>query len=78
MIIASFRKLGLLLAELKAHRTPPSGGAMAVRSIVAQGVAVVGAAMLGPYVLVLGSALLPPINALVVLVGIVALISWML
>jgi CPA2 family monovalent cation:H+ antiporter-2 len=81
MFIASLRKLqalGLLVAELKVPRTQSSGRTTAVRSIVAQGVAVAGTVVLGLYVLVLSSALLPPMKVLIVLLGIVSLITWLL
>jgi monovalent cation:H+ antiporter-2, CPA2 family len=81
LFIATFRKLqamGLLIAELK---VPPSAGGErvpALRAIVAQGVPVVGTVLMGAYVLVLSSALLPPFNILLVLLGLVVLAAWLL
>lgn len=81
MLIATFRKLqalGLLLAELEV--LPVAGGerSKAIRAIVAQGVPIVGTVLLAAYVLVLSSALLPPLDLLLVLLGIGALVVWML
>jgi monovalent cation:H+ antiporter-2, CPA2 family len=81
MSIATFRKLqalGLLIAELKVSSASSGGRTTAVRAVVAQGVAVAGTVVLSLYILVLSSALLPPTKVLVVLLGIVALIAWLL
>jgi CPA2 family monovalent cation:H+ antiporter-2 len=81
LFIATFRKLqalGLLLAELKVPQSAEGARAAAVRSVVAQSVPVLGTVVLGVYVLLLSSALLPPFNILVLLLGIVALIAWLL
>ena len=81
MLIATFRKLqalGLLVAETKV--TPAAAGerTAAIRAIVAQVVPIAGTVALGVFVLVLSSALLPTFKVLIVLLVIVALITWLL
>ena len=81
MLIATFRKLqalGLLVAETKV--TPAAAGerTAAIRAIVAQGVPIAGTVVLGLFVLVLSSALLPTFKVMVVLLAIVAFITWLL
>ena len=81
LFIATFRKLqalGLLIAELKVPVSPGNERATALRAVVAQGVPAVGLVVLGVYVLVLSSTLLPPINVLLALLAIVALVTWLL
>jgi CPA2 family monovalent cation:H+ antiporter-2 len=81
MLIASFRKLqalGLLVAEMSV--TPAAAGerTAAIRSVVAQMVPVAGIVALGLFVLVLSSALLPTLKVFLVLLAIVAIITWLL
>ena len=81
LFIATFRKLqalGLLIAELKV--TPAAAGerTAVIRGFVAQAVPITGAMVLGLYVLVLSSALLPTFKVLLVLLAIVACITWLL
>ncbi|HYG35706.1 MAG TPA: cation:proton antiporter [Clostridia bacterium] len=81
LFIATFRKLqalGLLIAEIKVPQSVTTERATVTRTIIAQAVPIVGTVMLGAYVLVLSSALLPPLNVLIVLLGIAALITWLL
>jgi CPA2 family monovalent cation:H+ antiporter-2 len=81
MLTASFRKLqalGLLVAQTKV--TPAAAGerTAAIRAIVAQVVPVAGTVALGLLVLVLSSALLPTFKVFIVLLAIVAFITWLL
>jgi CPA2 family monovalent cation:H+ antiporter-2 len=81
LLIATFRKLqalGLLIAETRV--TPAAAGerTAAIRAIVAQVVPFAGISVLGLLVLVLSSALLPPLNVLLVLLVVVAMITWLL
>ena len=81
LFIATFRKLqalGLLIAELKVPASAGNERATALRAVVAQGVPAAGLVVLAAYVLVLSSALLPPFNVLLVLLAIVALVTWLL
>jgi CPA2 family monovalent cation:H+ antiporter-2 len=81
LLIATFRKLqalGLLLAETKV--TPAAAGerTAAIRAIVAQIVPIAGTIALGLFILVLSSTLLPSLNVLLVLLVIVAGMTWVL
>src|SRR6185436_4286530 len=81
MFIATFRKLqalGLLVAETKVSEAAAGERTTAIRSVVAQVVPIAGVVALGLFVLVLSSALLPAFNVLVVLLIIVAFITWLL
>jgi len=63
MFIATFRKLqalGLLVADLKVPQRSQSARAKASRSVIANAVPIAGTIVLGVYVLLLSSALLPP------------------
>jgi CPA2 family monovalent cation:H+ antiporter-2 len=81
LFIATFRKLqalGLLVAETKVSEAAAGERTAAIRSVVAQVVPIAGTVALGLFVLVLSSALLPTFNVLVVLLVIVAFITWLL
>lgn len=81
MFIATSRKLqaiGLLIAETKVTERAAGERAAAIRAIVAQVIPIAGTVILGLYVIVLSSALLPAFKVLVVMVILAALISWML
>jgi CPA2 family monovalent cation:H+ antiporter-2 len=81
LFIATSRKLqalGMLIAEMRVTRTAAGTRTTAIRSIIAQFVAIVGTAVLGFYVLVLTSALLPSLRVLVILLALAALIAWLL
>lgn len=80
LFIATSRKLqalGLLVADLKVPQSVGGVRARAVRSVVAQAVPIAGTVVLGVYVLLLSSALLPPLKVLPVLLAIVALVAWL-
>lgn len=81
LFIATFRKLqalGLMLAETKVTEAAAGARTAAIRAVVAQVVPVAGMIVLGLFVLVLSSALLPTWNLMLVLLAIVALITWLL
>lgn len=81
LLIATFRKLqalGLLIAETKVTEAAAGERTAAIRAVVAQVVPAAGLAALGLYVLLLSSALLPNTRMLIVLLIIVALITWLL
>jgi CPA2 family monovalent cation:H+ antiporter-2 len=81
MLIATFRKLqalGLLVAETKVPQAAAGERTVAIRAIVAHVVPIAGTAVLGLFVLVLSSALLPTFKVMVVLLVIVAFLAWLL
>ncbi len=81
MFIATFRKLqalGLLIAETHSPHSATGKPIAMVRSIVAQTIPFFGIAALSLFVLMLSSALLPQFNILIVLLFIVALLTWLL
>jgi CPA2 family monovalent cation:H+ antiporter-2 len=81
MFIATFRKLqalGLLVAETRVSRAAAGERTDAIRAVVAQVVPIAGMLVLGLFVLVLSSALLPTFKVLIVLVLIVAFVAWLL
>jgi CPA2 family monovalent cation:H+ antiporter-2 len=78
LFIATLRKLqalGILIAETRVTTAAAGERTSAIRTIIAQAVPVAGTLILGLFVLVLSSALLPPLEVLIVLLLIVALIS---
>lgn len=80
LLIATTRKLqsfGLLLAESKVTEERAGVHTAAIRSVIATMVPIVGSVALGVFVLMLSSALLPPLNVLLVLIAIVGLIAWL-
>jgi CPA2 family monovalent cation:H+ antiporter-2 len=81
MLIATFRKLqatGLLVAETRVTQAAAGERTAAIRALVAQVVPAAGTIGLGLFVLVLSSALLPGFKVLIVLLVIVAFITWLL
>lgn len=81
LLIATFRKLqalGLLVAETRVTEAAAGERTAAIRAIVAQVIPFAGMAVLGLIVLVLSSTVLPPLNVLVILLVVVALIAWLL
>ena len=81
MFIATVRKLqalGLLVAELKVKESVLGQHTAAIRNVVAMVIPAVGTVVLGLYVVVLSSALLPSFKVLLALLGFAALLSWLL
>lgn len=81
LFIATTRKLqsfGLLLAESKVSAARAGEHTAAIRSVIATLVPIIGSVALGVFVLLLSSTLLPPLNVLLVLLGIVGLIAWLM
>jgi CPA2 family monovalent cation:H+ antiporter-2 len=81
LLIGTFQKLqvlGLVVAGANVAQAAPTEPTPTLRAVVAEVVPIVGMAALDLYLVILGSALLPPVNVLVVLVIVVALISWLL
>jgi len=81
MFIATSRKLqalGLLIAELKVKESAAGERTAAIRSVVAQVIPLAGTVMLGLYVLILSSALLPTFKVMLVLMLLAGIISWLL
>ncbi len=81
MFIATSRKLqalGLLVAEMKVKESAAGKRTAAIRAVVAQIIPIVGTAMLGLYVLALSSTLLPSARAMIVLLLLAGVLSWVL
>ncbi|HWC59631.1 MAG TPA: cation:proton antiporter [Verrucomicrobiae bacterium] len=81
MFIATSRKLqalGLLVAEMKVKESAAGKRTAAIRAVVAQIVPIAGTAILGLYVLILSSALLPGLRVFLLLLVLAAFISWFL
>jgi len=81
LFIATLKKLqalGLLIAETRVTAANVGERVAVVRAFVAQGVSIAGTVVLGLYVLVLSSALLPPLKVLLVLLLVAGLIAWLL
>jgi monovalent cation:H+ antiporter-2, CPA2 family len=81
MLIATVRKLqalGLLVAETKVTEAAAGERTAAIRALVAQVVPIAGTVALGLFVVVLSSALLPTFEVLIVLLAIVAYVTWRL
>lgn len=78
--IATTKKLqafGLLLAETRVSERIAGPHTMAIRSLIAAIVPIVGAAALGVFVLILSATLLPSWSVLVVLLALVAVVGWL-
>ena len=78
LVIATFRKLqalGLLLAETRITKETAGDRVASLRELVAQGVPIAGLLVLILYLLVLSSALLPPLKVLIVLILILVLVT---
>lgn len=81
MFIATSRKLqalGLLVAELKVKESAAGERTAAIRAIVAQVIPIAGTIILGLYVLVLSSTLLPTWKVMLVLLLAAGIVSWVL
>lgn len=81
MFIATSRKLqalGLLIAETRVSEQAAGKRAAAIRSVVSQIIPIAGTAMLGLFVLVLSSTLLPTFKVFLVLLLLAGLLSWLL
>jgi CPA2 family monovalent cation:H+ antiporter-2 len=81
LFIATSRKLqalGLLIAATRVSKAIVGERSAAIQSLVAQVISIAGTAILGFYVLVLTSTLLPTPKVLIVLVALLALIAWIL
>ncbi|NBR86227.1 MAG: cation/H(+) antiporter [Proteobacteria bacterium] len=79
LLIANFRKLqalGLLVAEVSVRAEAAGERTASIRTVIAQGIPLAGAVGLGLLVLVLSSPLLPPLEVLLVLLLVVALVMW--
>ena len=81
MSIATIRKLqavGLLVAETKVTEAAAGKRTPAIRAIVSQLIPIGGTLILGLYIIVLSSTLLPTIEVFLVLLVLVVIISWLL
>jgi len=81
MFIATARKLqalGLLVAELKVKESAAGERTAAIRAVIAQVVPIAGTVILGLYILVLSSTLLPTIKVMVGVLLAAGIISWLL
>jgi K+:H+ antiporter len=81
LFVATLRKLqalGRLVAETNVAPGAAGGSTPAIRRIVAQVIPLAGIVALGLYVLLLSSPLLAPVDVLVVLAAVVALVAWLL
>lgn len=81
MFIATSRKLqalGLLIAETRVSEQAAGERASAIRSVVSQVIPIAGTAMLGLFVIVLSSTLLPTFKVFLVLLVLAGLLSWLL
>lgn len=79
LLIATFRKLqalGLLVAEVSVNPEAAGERTASIRAVIAQAIPLAGAVALALLVLALSSTLLPPLEVLLVLVLIVALVMW--
>jgi CPA2 family monovalent cation:H+ antiporter-2 len=80
LVIATFRKLqamGLLLAEMSVNEAAAGDRAPSIRAIIAQAIPTAGLVLIGLLVLLLSATILPPLNVLIVLLLVAALIGWM-
>jgi CPA2 family monovalent cation:H+ antiporter-2 len=81
LLIASFRKMqamAMVISEITVSRAAAGERTAGIRALIVQILAVASLIGLGLLVLVLSSTLLPPANVLLVLVLIVAGITWLL
>ncbi len=79
LLIANFRKLqalGLLVAEISVRPEAAGERTASIRAVIAQAIPLAGVVALALLVLALSSTLLPPLEVLLVLVLIVALVMW--
>jgi len=81
LFIATFRKLqalGMLVSEMSVSHAAAGAHTANIRAVVAQIIPLAGLVGMGLLVLVLSSALLPPLNVLIVLLLVIALITLLL
>ena len=81
MFIATSRKLealGLLVAEMRISESLAGQHTLLIRTLVAQVVPIVGTVILGLFVLLLSSTLLTTVRVFLVLMGLVALMAWLM
>ncbi len=81
MLIATSRKLqalGLLVAETRVSEAAAGERTAAIRAVVAQVIPIAGTVLLGLFVLLISSTLLPSFEVLVLLLFIVGLVAWRL
>ncbi|HTJ00487.1 MAG TPA: cation:proton antiporter [Dongiaceae bacterium] len=81
MFIATSRKLqalGLLVAELKVREAAAGKRTAAIRAVVAQVIPIAGTVVLGLYVIMLSATLLPGLRAMLILLVLAGVISWLL
>lgn len=81
MFIATSRKLqalGLLVAELKVKESAAGERTAAIRAVIAQVIPIAGTVILGLYIIVLSSTLLPTVKVMVGVVLAAGIISWLL
>lgn len=79
LLIAVFRKLqalGLLVAEISVRHEAAGERTASIRSVIAQAIPLAGAGALALLVMAFSSPLLPPMEVLLVLLLIVALVMW--
>ena len=81
MFIATLRKLqalGLLVAEMRVKPSAAGKRTAAIRAVVAQVIPIAGTVILGVYVLILSSALLPSYRIFLALLLLAGIVSWLL
>jgi monovalent cation:H+ antiporter-2, CPA2 family len=81
MFIAASRKfqaLGLLMAKTKVREAAAGEHTRLIRTVVSRVVPIAGTAILGLYMLILTSALLPALQVLIVLLVLLGFIAWLL
>jgi CPA2 family monovalent cation:H+ antiporter-2 len=81
MFIATSRKLqalGLLVAEMRVKESVAGKRTAAIRAVVSQVIPIAGTVILGVYVLILSSALLPSYRIFLALLIMAAILSWLL
>src|SRR3954470_19317605 len=79
LLIATYRKLqamGLLVSEMTVTESAAGERTAGIRALIAQVIPLAGAILLGLTVLVLSSAILPPLNVLLLLLLIVGFTTW--
>lgn len=81
MTIATSRKLqalGMLIAELKVKEAAAGERTAAIRAVVAQVIPIAGTIVLGIYIIILSSTLLPTVRVMLVVLVLAGVISWLL
>jgi len=76
--VRKFQALGYLLAETRVTTELAGEHTAAIRSVVASVVPIAGSVGLGLLVLILSATMLPPLNVLLVLLGLIGLVAWSL